>query len=164
LFSRWQPFSRPRHAAAWGVLVAGVLEFLLVAGDASLAVCWRDFAGPNSMRRTAIFPCAWPSIVGSAGVQLAIRRHDHRKLPSGAFCSLLCVAESVAVGVIGIAAGTVILPEMSRESRAGRSPRAARASRAIESTLLLSIPASRHSSSSNLTMRACTRRLHRRRC
>ena len=33
--ARWRPsFPTPGHAAAWGVLIAGILEVLLVGGDA----------------------------------------------------------------------------------------------------------------------------------
>ena len=40
-------FPTAGHAAAWGVLVAGILEFLLVAGDASIAGVLADSVGPS---------------------------------------------------------------------------------------------------------------------
>ena len=64
-------------------------------------------------------------------------------LPAGALSALYYAdrLNQLPIGVIGIAAGTVILPEMSRRIAGGDHHGAAHAqSRAIEFTLLLSIP------------------------
>src|SRR6185295_3726677 len=66
-------FPTAGHAAAWGVLVAGVLEFLLVAGDAGIAGVLTKFRWPEldaDVRQ--FFRALGPAIVGSAGVQLAL--------------------------------------------------------------------------------------------
>jgi putative peptidoglycan lipid II flippase len=134
------------HAAAWGVLVAGVLEFLLVAGDA-----WRAGA-LASLRRPKLdvdvkqfFRALAPATVGSAGVQLALFADTiiASFLPAGALSALYYAdrIDQLPIGVIGIAAGTVVLPEMSRRIAAGDAAGAAHAqNRAIEFTLLLSVP------------------------
>jgi len=139
-------FPTAGHAAAWGVLVAGVLEFLLVAGDASLAGVLARLRWPEldtDVRR--FFRALGPAIVGSAGVQLALFADTiiASFLPAGALSALYYAdrINQLPIGVIGIAAGTVILPEMSRLIAHGDQRSAGHAqNRAIEFTLLLSIP------------------------
>ena len=139
-------FPTAGHAAAWGVFVAGILEFLLVAGDASLAGVLTRLRWPEldaDVRR--FFRALGPAIVGSAGVQLALFADTiiASFLPAGALSALYYAdrLNQLPIGVIGIAAGTVILPEMSRRIAGGDHGGAAHAqSRVIEFTLLLSIP------------------------
>jgi putative peptidoglycan lipid II flippase len=139
-------FPTAGHAAAWGVLVAGVLEFLLVAGDAGIAGVLTKLRWPEldaDVRQ--FFRALGPAIVGSAGVQLALFADTiiASFLPAGALSALYYAdrLNQLPIGVIGIAAGTVILPEMSRRIAGGDHGGAAHAqSRAIEFSLLLSIP------------------------
>jgi len=139
-------FPTAGHAAAWGVLVAGVLEFLLVAGDAARADAWAVLRWPQldaDVRK--FFRALGPATVGSAGVQLALFADTiiASFLPAGALSALYYAdrIDQLPIGVIGIAAGTVVLPEMSRRLAAGDEVGAANAqNRAIELTLLLSIP------------------------
>jgi putative peptidoglycan lipid II flippase len=139
-------FPSAGHAAAWGVLVAGILEFLLVAGDASLAGVLAKLRWPEldaDVRR--FFRALGPATVGSMGVQLALFADTiiASFLPAGALSALYYAdrLNQLPIGVIGIAAGTVILPEMSRRIAGGDHQGAGRAqNRAIEFTLLLSIP------------------------
>jgi len=139
-------FPTAGHAAAWGVLVAGVLEFLLVTGDASIAGVVAKFRWPeldNDVRR--FFRALGPAVLGSAGVQLALFADTiiASFLPTGALSALYYAdrINQLPIGVIGIAAGTVILPEMARRIAGGDHQGAAHAqNRAIEFTLLLSIP------------------------
>ena len=139
-------FPTAGHAAAWGVLIAGVLEFLLVAGDASLAGVLAKFRWPEldaDVRQ--FFRALGPAVLGSAGVQLALFADTiiASFLPAGALSALYYAdrLNQLPIGVIGIAAGTVILPEMSRRIAGGDHHGAAQAqNRAIEFTLLLSIP------------------------
>src|SRR6185295_10536093 len=66
-------FPTAGHAAAWGVLIAGVLEVLLVGGDAMRAGVLTAFRRPRldpDIRR--FFAALGPATVGSAGVQLAL--------------------------------------------------------------------------------------------
>lgn len=139
-------FPSAGHAAAWGVLVSGVLQALLVGGDA-----WRTGALPRpwlpaldaEVRR--FFRALGPATVGSMGVQLALFADTviASFLPAGALSALYYAdrIDQLPIGVIGIAAGTVVLPEMSRRLAGGDAAGAAHAqNRAVELTLLLSLP------------------------
>src|SRR6186997_2798264 len=137
-------FSTAGHAAAWGVLLAGILEFALVAGDASRAgvlprLRWPDFDADVKK----FFRALGPATVGSAGVQLALFADTviASFLATGALSALYYAdrLNQLPIGVIGIAAGTVVLPEMARRIAAGDDAGARHAqTRAIELTLLLS--------------------------
>lgn len=134
------------HAAAWGVLIAGVLEVLMVGGDT-----WRAGVLPR-FRKIEIdadvrqfFRALGPATVGSAGVQLALFADTiiASFLPAGALSALYYAdrLNQLPIGVIGIAAGTVVLPEMARRLAAGDEAGAAHAqNRAVEFTLLLAVP------------------------
>ena len=83
--------------------------------------------------------------MGSAGVQLALFADTiiASLLATGAVSALYYAdrINQLPIGVIGIAAGTVVLPEMSRRLAAGDVAGASHAqNRAAEFTLLLSVP------------------------
>jgi putative peptidoglycan lipid II flippase len=134
------------HAAAWGVVVSGVLQALLVGGDAFRANVLAALRWPEldaDVRR--FFRALGPATVGSAGVQLALFADTiiASFLAAGAISALYYAdrLDQLPIGVIGIAAGTVVLPEMSRRIAAGDEAGAADAqNRAIEFTLLLAVP------------------------
>jgi putative peptidoglycan lipid II flippase len=139
-------FRSAGHAAAWGVLVSGVLQALLVGAD-----CWRNGA-MTSFRRlrwdrdvNAFFGALGPAVVGSAGLQIALFADTiiASFLSAGALSALYYAdrLNQLPIGVIGIAAGTVVLPEMASRLAAGDEAGARHAqNRAIELTLLLSLP------------------------
>jgi putative peptidoglycan lipid II flippase len=139
-------FPTAGHAAAWGVLIAGFLEFALVAGDASRAGVLPRLRRPDfDADVKKFFRALGPATVGSAGVQLALFADTliASFLATGALSALYYAdrLNQLPIGVIGIAAGTVVLPEMARRIAAGDEVGARRAQdRAIELTLLLSIP------------------------
>jgi putative peptidoglycan lipid II flippase len=86
-----------------------------------------------------------PAVIGSAGVQLAMFADTiiASFLPTGAVSSLYYADRlyQLPVGVIGIAAGTVLLPEMSRRIAAGDVAGAHGAqNRAVGFTLALAAP------------------------
>jgi putative peptidoglycan lipid II flippase len=134
------------HAAAWGVLISGVLQTLLVGGDALRAGVLTALRWPEldaDVRK--FFRALGPATLGSAGVQLALFADTiiASFLPAGAISALYYAdrLNQLPIGVIGIAAGTVVLPEMSRRIAAGDDAGAAAAqNRAIEFTLLLALP------------------------
>lgn len=134
------------HAAAWGVLISGVLQAMLVGGDAWRAGVKTVFRRPrldDDVRR--FFRALGPATIGSMGVQLALFADTiiASFLPAGALSALYYAdrINQLPIGVIGIAAGTVILPEMARRLAAGDITGASHAqNRAVEFTLLLSIP------------------------
>jgi putative peptidoglycan lipid II flippase len=139
-------FPTAGHAAAWGVLAAGFLQAMLVGGDTWRAGVLPAFHWPEfnaDVRR--FFRALGPATVGSAGVQLALFADTiiASFLPTGALSALYYAdrLDQLPIGVIGIAAGTVVLPEMSRRLAVGDNEGAARAqNRAIEFTLLLAVP------------------------
>jgi putative peptidoglycan lipid II flippase len=139
-------FPTPGHAAAWGVLLAGVLEAFLVGGDA-----WRNgllpvFRWPKFDPEVKIFFRRFgPAILGSAGTQIALFADTiiASFLAAGSLSALYYAdrLNQLPIGVIGIAVGTVLLPEMANRIAGGDERGAHRAqNRAIELTLLLSVP------------------------
>jgi putative peptidoglycan lipid II flippase len=139
-------FPTPGHAAAWGVFIAGILEVLLVGGDALRNDVMTVLRWPNwneDLKR--FFKALVPATVGSAGVQLALFADTiiASFLSAGALSALYYAdrLNQLPIGVIGIAAGTVLLPEMASRIAAGDEAGARNVqSRTIELTLLLSIP------------------------
>jgi putative peptidoglycan lipid II flippase len=139
-------FPTAGHAAAWGVALAGALELALVWIDAARAGLAPRLAAPRltpEMRQ--FFRTLGPAVIGSAGVQLAMFADTiiASFLPTGAVSSLYYADRlyQLPVGVIGIAAGTVLLPEMSRRVAAGDVAAAhAAQNRAVGFTLALAAP------------------------
>ena len=139
-------FPTAGHAAAWGVAAAGVLELLLVWADARRAGIAPGLKRPRldeTLKR--FFKALGPAVVGSAGIQIAMFADTiiASFLPTGAVSSLYYADRlyQLPVGVIGIAAGTVLLPEMSRRLAAGDTAGAHGAqNRALGFTLALAAP------------------------
>jgi putative peptidoglycan lipid II flippase len=134
------------YAAAWGVLIAGVLEFFLLAGDA-----WRSGILPRfaplklDADVRAFFRALGPATIGSMGTQVALFADTiiATFLAAGALSALYYAdrLNQLPIGVIGIAIGTVLLPEMSRRLAAGDQAGAAVSQRkAFDFTLVLSVP------------------------
>src|SRR6185312_6473544 len=130
------------HAAAWGVLISGFLQYFLLAGD---------LAGHGGLPRFAplrldddvrsFFRAIGPATVGSMGTQVAMFADTiiATFLPAGALSALYYAERlyQLPIGVIGIAIGTVLLPEMSRRITAGDADGAAASQRrAFEFSLL----------------------------
>ena len=140
-------FPNAGTAAAWGVAVSGVLQFLLVWADARRAGLAPSLVRPTlrdaGMRR--FFRMLGPAVIGSAGVQIAMFADTiiASFLPTGAVSALYYADRlyQLPFGVIGIAAGTVLLPEMSRRIAAGDQDGAhAAQNRATGFSLALSAP------------------------
>src|SRR5215831_5963325 len=134
------------YAAAWGVLIAGILEFLLLAGDAWRSGILPRFAWPKLDEDVrALFRALGPATIGSMGTQIALFADTiiATFLAAGALSALYYAdrLNQLPIGVIGIAMGTVLLPEMSRRLAAGDFDGAAVSQRkAFDFTLLLSVP------------------------
>jgi len=139
-------FPTPGHAAAWGVAISGVLQALLVGGDAFRQGVLARLRRPHlDADVKQFFRALGPATVGSAGVQLALFADTiiASFLAAGAISALYYAdrLNQLPIGVIGIAIGTVVLPEMSRRLAAGDDAGAAHAqNRAFEFTLLLAMP------------------------
>ena len=139
-------FSGASYAAAWGVLISGVLQALLVGGAALRGGVLPWFHAPrldDNVKR--FFKALLPATVGSAGTQLALFADTiiASFLTAGAISALYYAdrIDQLPIGVIGIAVGTVLLPEMTHRLAAGDNAGARSAqNRAIEFALLLGIP------------------------
>jgi putative peptidoglycan lipid II flippase len=139
-------FPTAGHAAAWGVLIAGALEALLVGGDV-----WRRGDLPR-LRRPRLdgevklfLKRLGPAMLGAGETQIALFADTMIAsfLATGAISALYYAdrLNQLPVGVIGIAVGTVLLPEMANRIAAGDERGARHAqNRAVELTLLLSVP------------------------
>jgi putative peptidoglycan lipid II flippase len=134
------------YAAAWGVLISGFLQYFLLAGDAA-----RQGLLPRLTRPTldadvrGFFRALGPATIGSMGTQLAMFADTiiATFLAAGALSALYYAdrLNQLPIGVIGIAIGTVLLPEMSRRLTAGDHAGATAAQRrAFEFTLLFAVP------------------------
>src|SRR6201746_1777190 len=139
-------FPSAGHAAAWGVLIAGFFEFFLLAGDAARSGILPRFAPlklDDDVR--AFFRALGPATIGSMGTQVALFADTiiATFLPAGALSALYYAdrLNQLPIGVIGIAIGTVLLPEMSRSLTTNDAAGAmASQRRAFDFTLLFSVP------------------------
>jgi putative peptidoglycan lipid II flippase len=139
-------FPTPGHAAAWGVLISGFLQYFLLAGDLAAHGGLPRFA-PLRLDEDirAFFRALGPATIGSMGTQVAMFADTiiATFLPAGALSALYYAdrLNQLPIGVIGIAVGTVLLPEMARRISAGDQAGAmASQRRAFDFTLLLSVP------------------------
>jgi putative peptidoglycan lipid II flippase len=139
-------FPTAGHAAAWGVLISGFLQYFLLAGDLASHGGLPRFA-PLHLDEDirAFFRALGPATLGSMGTQVAMFADTiiATFLPAGALSALYYAdrLNQLPIGVIGIAIGTVLLPEMSRRLTAGDHAGAMEQQRrAFDFTLLFSVP------------------------
>jgi putative peptidoglycan lipid II flippase len=134
------------YAAAWGVLISGILQYLLLAGDVARQGIMPRFTRPTlDADIRGFFRALAPATIGSMGTQVAMFADTiiASLLPAGALSALYYAdrLNQLPIGVIGIAIGTVLLPEMSRRLKAADFVGAAASQRrAFEFTLLFSVP------------------------
>ncbi|UEM22549.1 murein biosynthesis integral membrane protein MurJ [Skermanella mucosa] len=135
------------HALAWGVLAAGVAQFLYLAWDCRRAGMSLRLPRPRltpGVKRflTVLGPAALGA--GVTQINLFIDTLIASLLPTGSV-SYLYYADRInqlPLGVIGIAIGTVLLPELSRALKSGNMQAAGDSqNRAIELSLLFTLPA-----------------------
>ena len=139
-------FPSAGYAAALGVLISGVLQALLVGGDTLFMGVMTSFRGlrwDKDVQR--FFKALLPATLGSAGTQLALFADTiiASFLSAGAISALYYAdrIDQLPIGVIGIAVGTVLVPEMTHRLAAGDDAGAKTAqNRAIEFALLLALP------------------------
>lgn len=139
-------FPTAGHAAAWGVLISGFLQYFLLAGDLARHGGLPRFA-PLRLDEDirAFFGALGPATLGSMGTQVAMFADTiiATFLPAGALSALYYAdrLNQLPIGVIGIAIGTVLLPEMSRRITAGDQAGAMdQQRRAFDFTLLFAVP------------------------
>jgi putative peptidoglycan lipid II flippase len=145
LLAAWL-FPSAGHAAAWGVTISGALQLALVWWDARRAgIAPRATKTIRDPELGGFFRRLGPAVLGSAGVQVALFADTiiGSLLPAGALSALYYAERlyQLPLGVVGIAAGTVVLPEMSRRIAAGDVAGAhASQNRAIGLTFALAAP------------------------
>jgi putative peptidoglycan lipid II flippase len=112
-------FPDAAYAASVGLVVSGALQLALTSGGAWRSGILERFARPlwsENVRRFLVL--LGPAVIGSAGTQIALFADTilASMLPTGGPSSIYYAERiyQLPIGVIGIAAGTVLLPEMSR--------------------------------------------------
>src|ERR1700741_5249018 len=139
-------FPTPGHAAAWGVLISGFLQYFLLAGDLATHGGLPRFAAPKLDEDVrAFFRALGPATIGSMGTQVAMFADTiiATFLPAGALSALYYAdrLNQLPIGVIGIGIGTVLLPEMSSRISAGDHVGAMEQQRrGFDYTLLFAVP------------------------
>jgi putative peptidoglycan lipid II flippase len=137
----------PGHALAWGVALSGVVQFawlLIECGRAGLVLRlrWPKLTPAVKLMLKRVVPGAIGA--GVYQVNVYIDMVIASLLPLGSI-SYLYYADRVTqlpLGVVGVAAGTALLPFMTRRLRANDSEGAlAQQNRALEFSLLLTFPA-----------------------
>jgi putative peptidoglycan lipid II flippase len=101
-------------AASWGLTVSGVLQLVLTSAAAHRAGIFERFAGPPMKKHIKRFLVTLvPAVIGSAGTQIALFADTiiGSMLPTGGVSSIYYADRiyQLPLGVIGIAAGTVLL-------------------------------------------------------
>lgn len=137
----------PAHALAWGVTLAGAIQFLWL-----ISHCWRAGMAlrlPRPSMSPAIRTMMRRILPGAIGagvyqINLLVDTNFASFLEHGAI-TFLYMADRVTqlpLGVVGVAVGTALLPILSRQIRSQNPERAVESqNRALELTLLLTVPA-----------------------
>ena len=139
--------ANPGFALAWGITVSGVAQLGLVVW--AIRRAGMRFTMPRlrfTPRIRALFRRMGPALLGAGVTQLnvSIDIIIGTLLPAGSV-SILYYADRVnqlPLGVIGTAAGTALLPMVTRHIALGEEGEASTAmNRALESVLMLTLPA-----------------------
>ena len=133
-------------AASVGVTLSGVAQLAMMVAVARRAGVLERLVRPRlgaDVRQ--FFRALGPAVIGSAGPQIAVFADTiiGSLLPTGGQSSLYYAERiyQLPIGVIGVAAGTVLLPEMSRYFSAGDPAGALRAqNRTMSITLAIAAP------------------------
>lgn len=139
-------FPNAAYAAAWGVALAGLLEWLLLTVSARRAGVDAALVRPRFDDDVKRFLRALgPAVLGSAGVQIALFADTiiASLLPEGGYAALYYAERlyQLPIGVIAIGVGTVLLPTMTRLISRGQTELAhATQNRAMGMTLLMAAP------------------------
>src|SRR3954466_8909464 len=142
----WHWFPDAAYAAAWGVLLGGVAQLIFILWAGAREGLWLKFSRPRwTPEIREFFLAAGAVTIGQASVALApvIDTVIASFLPTGSR-TVLYYADRInqlPLGVLGIALGTVLLPEMSaRLARGDIAGSHAAQNRSAAMTLLLTLP------------------------
>jgi putative peptidoglycan lipid II flippase len=142
----WHRFPNAAYAAAWGVFIGGVAQVAFIIWAGAREGLWLRFAWPRWNAQMKEFFVAFGAVTfGAASVVIAplIDTVLASWLPTGSRTALYYAdrINQLPLGVLGIALGTVLLPQMSsllaRGDTAGSS---AAQNRSAAMSLLLTLP------------------------
>lgn len=146
LLIAWK-FESAAHALAYGVLVAGVLQFVFLYGFIRMQKIRLPLMRPRLDGRTRrLFRLMGPGILGAGVMQINLFADMiiGSFLPAGSI-SYLYYADrlnQLPLSTVGIAVGTALLPMLSRAVAAGdKEETRTLFNRALEVTMLLGLPA-----------------------
>ncbi|MBK8176408.1 MAG: murein biosynthesis integral membrane protein MurJ [Rhodospirillales bacterium] len=137
----------PGHALAWGLVIAGIVQFLWLMGSCGREGVWLRMPAPRltpDVRR--LLRRALPVAFGAGVYQVNVMTGTvlASLLPSGAV-SYLFYADRLSqlpYGIIGVAVSTALLPLLSRQLRTGDAAGALHSqNRALEFAIFLMLPA-----------------------
>jgi putative peptidoglycan lipid II flippase len=142
----WHWFPNAAYAAAWGVLLGGVAQLIFILWAGAREGLWLRISLPRWSPQVAEFFRAFAAVtVGAGSVVLSpfIDTILASYLPAGSRTALYYAdrLNQLPLGVLGIAIGTVLLPEMSARLAKGDAAGAhAAQNRAAAMSLLLTLP------------------------
>jgi putative peptidoglycan lipid II flippase len=142
----WHWFPNAAYAAAWGVLLGGVAQLIFILWAGAREGLWLRLSLPRWSPQVAEFFRAFGAVTVGAGSVVISPFIDTilaSYLPAGSRTALYYAdrLNQLPLGVLGIAIGTVLLPEMSARLARGDSAGAhAAQNRAAAMSLLLTLP------------------------
>ena len=142
---RWMPTIG--HALAWGVVAAGILQFLWLLGSCARIGVSLRMPRPRLTREVReLLRRALPVALGAGVYQVNIMAGTvlASLLPAGSVSYLFYAdrLNQLPYGIIGVAVSTALLPLISRQVRAGDEAAAMHSqNRALEFALFLMLPA-----------------------
>jgi putative peptidoglycan lipid II flippase len=142
----WGATPRTGHALATGVLIAGILQLALVwvaAARAGMRIGLRfPRMNPDVKRLIAL---SIPGVIAGGVTQLNLLAATQIASMFDRAVSYLYYADRIyqlPLGVVGVAIGVVLLPDLSRKLRAGNGPAVHHShNRALELALFFTLPA-----------------------
>jgi len=142
----WHWFPNAAYAAAWGVLLGGVAQLIFILWAGAREGLWLKLSWPRWSPQIADFFKAFGAVtIGAAGVVATpfIDTLLASLLPTGSRTALYYAdrINQLPLGVLGIALGTVLLPEMSaRLAKGDISGSHTAQNRSAAMSLLLTLP------------------------
>src|ERR1700678_79599 len=142
----WHWFPNAAYAAAWGVLIGGVAQLIFILWAGAREGLWLRLTWPRWSPEIAKFFRAFGAVTIGASAMVVSPFIDTilaSLLPTGSRTALYYAdrINQLPLGVLGIALGTVLLPEMAtRLARGDTSGSHAAQNRAAALTLILTLP------------------------
>lgn len=142
----WHWYPNPGYALAWSVTVGGILQFALLVWG-----CMRQGLMPRLVRprwtpaMKRLVTLGIPGVIAGGITQINILVGTVIATFAPGAASMLAYADRIyqlPLGLIGVAIGVVLLPDLSRRLRAGDEGGAQWSqNRALEMSMLLTLPA-----------------------